>query len=139
MPVCLRKPIVFHGGGAHCHGVFRRMADGYIFPVSVCGAALLGVCHRYGVAAQFADGVFPRYYAPLRRGADGLDVCHPIIYPLDLANLPGIIVAVMQFNPMYYFVTMLRDVLLYNTVPASIVAVLCGVCVRVFAAGAVVL
>lgn len=42
----------------------------------------------------------------------------PIIYPLDLANLPGIIVAVMQFNPMYYFVTMLRDVLLYNTVPA---------------------
>lgn len=30
----------------------------------------------------------------------------PIIYPLDLANLPGIIVAVMQFNPMYYFVTM---------------------------------
>ena len=42
----------------------------------------------------------------------------PIIYPLDLANLPGIIVAVMQFNPMYYFVTMLRDVLLYNTVPS---------------------
>ena len=42
----------------------------------------------------------------------------PIIYPLDLANLPGIIVAVMQFNPRYYFVTMLRDVLLYNTVPA---------------------
>lgn len=24
----------------------------------------------------------------------------------------------MKFNPMYYFVTMLRDVLLYNTVPA---------------------
>lgn len=42
----------------------------------------------------------------------------PIIYPLDLANLPGIIVAIMKFNPMYYFVTMLRDVLLYNTVPS---------------------
>lgn len=41
----------------------------------------------------------------------------PIIYPLDFANLPGIITTIMHFNPMYYFVTMMRQVLLYNTVP----------------------
>lgn len=41
----------------------------------------------------------------------------PIIYPLDFANLPGLIVSVMQVNPLYYYVTMMRDVVLYNTVP----------------------
>ncbi len=42
----------------------------------------------------------------------------PIIYPLDLQNLPNVIMVFMRINPLYYYVTMMREVVLYNTLPS---------------------
>ena len=56
------------------------------------------------------------------------DVCHlwgvvitawtyatPLFYPVDV--LPAWMMSIMQFNPMYHFVTYFRNIVLYGTVP----------------------
>lgn len=47
----------------------------------------------------------------------------PIIYPVDI--LPGWMMAIMQFNPMYYYVTYFRDIMLWNTTPSLIDNLIC--------------
>ena len=89
VPVCLRESAVFHGGGVDRDDLLRRMADANVFPVSVCGDTVLGVCHRNGLAVEHAGGVFPRFDAPIQRAADGLDVCHAHHLPVGFCQSAG--------------------------------------------------
>ncbi|MCL2884270.1 MAG: ABC transporter permease, partial [Oscillospiraceae bacterium] len=41
----------------------------------------------------------------------------PIIYPMNA--LPSKLQFLMHFNPMYYFVTFFRDLLLYGSIPPN--------------------
>ena len=64
------------------------------------------------------------------------DVCHlwsvvltawtyatPLFYPIDV--LPPWMMSLMEFNPMYHFVTYFRDIALYGTVPGLPENLLC--------------
>lgn len=64
------------------------------------------------------------------------DVCHlwsvvltawtyatPLFYPIDV--LPPWMMSLMEFNPMYHFVTYFRDIALYGTVPGLSENLLC--------------
>ncbi|WP_165046356.1 ABC transporter permease [Adlercreutzia sp. ZJ138] len=48
----------------------------------------------------------------------------PIIYPVDI--LPGWMMTVMQFNPMYYYVTYFRDIMLWGVTPGLIDNLICA-------------
>lgn len=47
----------------------------------------------------------------------------PIIYPVDI--LPSWMMTIMQFNPMYYYVTYFRDIMLWNITPSLIDNLIC--------------
>lgn len=75
------------------------------------------------------------------------DVCHlwsviitawtyatPLFYPVQI--LPDWMMTVMQFNPMYHYVTYFRDIVLYGTVPGLQENLLClGMAVVMLAIG----
>lgn len=58
----------------------------------------------------------------------------PVFYPISV--LPEEIAAVLKLNPLYYYVSFFRDLVLHGTVPGVETWVICGVCSLVcFAAG----
>lgn len=61
----------------------------------------------------------------------------PIIYPVEI--LPEWMMAIMQWNPMYYFVNFFREIALWGTTPpASEFAILAGCAAVFFAIGLLV-
>lgn len=52
----------------------------------------------------------------------------PIIYPVSLVSSSKALSFIMKFNPMYYFVTYFRDLLMYNTLPTLKMNVICIFC-----------
>lgn len=58
----------------------------------------------------------------------------PIFYPISI--LPDWMVTIMQFNPMYHFVTYFRDIVLWNVTPSLEMNILClGISVITLAVG----
>lgn len=63
----------------------------------------------------------------------------PILYNNELLEGHKFIKTVVHFNPMYYYVTYFRDVIMYNTVPGLTENLICiGISLAVFAIGALV-
>lgn len=54
----------------------------------------------------------------------------PIIYPTDI--LQGWMMAIMQWNPMYYFVNFFREIALWGTTPPASEFLICIGCAAVF-------
>ena len=58
----------------------------------------------------------------------------PIFYPADI--LPDWMLNIIQFNPMYHFVTYIRNIMIYNTCPTLMDNLLCiGFAVITFLVG----
>ena len=58
----------------------------------------------------------------------------PIFYPYEM--LDGWMQAIMQFNPMYHYITFFRDVMMWNTNPGGIECLICfGMAVVMFIIG----
>lgn len=49
----------------------------------------------------------------------------PILYTVDILKDHRILYAIVQLNPMYYYVTYFRDVMMYNTVPGLTTNLIC--------------
>lgn len=56
----------------------------------------------------------------------------PIIYPASI--LPNSIAKIMQLNPMYYYVTYFRDVVMYGTLPSLATHLICIIYAFIFLA-----
>ena len=54
----------------------------------------------------------------------------PIIYPTDI--LPGWMLTIMSFNPMYYFVNFFREIALWGTMPSALEFGVCALCAVAF-------
>jgi ABC-2 type transport system permease protein len=48
----------------------------------------------------------------------------PVFYPISI--LPKQVAILLQFNPMYHYITFFRELVLYGTVPSASVWALCG-------------
>lgn len=59
----------------------------------------------------------------------------PIIYPVEVIQDSAIIYGIVKCNPMYYYVSYFRDLLMYNTIPDLRVNLIC----LAFSAGALLL
>ena len=61
----------------------------------------------------------------------------PLFYPYDM--LDGWMQTVMQFNPMYHYITFFRDIMMWNTLPSTNQMLACiGMAVITFAIGLLV-
>ena len=61
----------------------------------------------------------------------------PLFYPFEM--LPDWMQTVMQFNPMYHYVTFFRDIMMWNTNPGGMECLIClGMALITFAVGFVV-
>ena len=58
----------------------------------------------------------------------------PLFYPVEV--LPDVVRQVMNFNPMYHYVTFFRDIMMWNTNPGGMECLIClGMAVITFAIG----
>ena len=71
-----------------------------------CGIAML----LSALTVYFRD-----HAAPVQHPDAGLDVRHPIFYPLE--PLPPFAQNLMKINPMYHYINMFRNLVMYGNIP----------------------
>ena len=61
----------------------------------------------------------------------------PLFYPYEM--LQDWMKTIMQFNPLYHYITFFRDIMMWNTVPSGIEILICfGMAIATFAVGLIV-